>query len=573
MSTSINERARRRHPSLHLATSLGLGLIVLLLVVNFFVTRWNIERQIENQGRVVRRQAFLNSLETVVAHVIEAETSERGYVITGDDEYLKLHSVAVDRANQTLVQLTAQAAEDARRQSQVDALKHRVNDRLAEVQEVIDAYQAGGVEAARETIMTNRGRELVKEMNRLVNEMQLEGEQRLALRIAESSRSAQVTKATNLAGSLMGIGLVALAFLLFRRELWHRQRASDALRRLAAIVESSDDAIVGTSMDGTIMSWNAGARRLYGYAADEVIGKPMSILCSPEKSHEAIANLENACRGGHIEHFETVRICKDGRRIDVSLSISPIRDDTGSVVGASSITRDITERKLLQREVLEIAAREQQRIGQDLHDGTGQELTGLAMLAERLTGELTAQDLRQADLAERIVEGLEQALHHVRALSKGLVPVELDAEGLMAALDGLAQRTSELHQVQCTFECEKPVRILDNQTSTHLYRLSQEAVTNALKHGQAHTIRIQLSDDGAFIRLCVSDDGLGIRSNHPESGGTGLRIMRYRSELIGAVLLIQSAQPRGTEVICTFPHQPDAQRGDHQDAELPVATT
>jgi len=567
------QRARRRLPSLHLATMLGLGLIVLLLIVNFLVTRWNIERQIENQDRVVSRQEFLNTLETILATVTEAETAERGYIITGQEDYLKSHQAAVKSTEQFLDQLAEQAAEDPLRQSQVAGLKRRVGVRLEELRNVITAQRAGGFDAARHAISTNHGRQLMNEMSQLVAEMQGQGEQALLRRIDESRRSAQVTRATNLAGALMGIGLVALAFLLFRRELLHRQRAEDALRRLAAIVESSDDAIVGKSRDGIIVSWNAGACQLYGYSAEEVLGKPVTMLCPPERSEEAQFQLGRVCSGEHIEHFETDRIRKDGRRIEVSLSISPIRDDSGAVVGASAITRDITERKLLQREVLEIAAREQQRIGQDLHDGTGQELTGLAMLAERLVGELTDRNLPQAAAAERIVEGLEQALRHVRALSKGLVPVDLDAEGLMAALVNLAISTSEIHQMQCTFECEKPVRILDNQTSTHLYRLSQEAVTNALKHGQAQTITIRLTDDGTVIKLQVSDDGVGIRGDNPESGGTGLRIMRYRSGLIGANLLILSGPKGGTQVICTLPHQGERSLGELADDELREAST
>ena len=290
--------------------------------------------------------------------------------------------------------------------------------------------------------------------------------------------------ATNLVGSLLGIGMVSLAFLLFRRELVQRQLAADALRRLAAIVESSDDAIVSKSMDGQIVSWNAGARRVYGYTADEVLGRNIALLCPTERIEEVQANLDRVRCGVHIEHFQTTRIRKDGQRIDVSLSISPIKDHQGAVIGASAIARDVTEQKLLQREVLEIAAREQQRIGQDLHDGTGQELTGLAMLAERLAGELSEQSHPQAGAAAKIVDGLVEALNHVRALSKGLVPVEVDAEGLMVALAELAARTSELHAVNCRFLCDKPVPIVDNQTATHLYRLSQETLTNAVKHGR-----------------------------------------------------------------------------------------
>src|SRR5205085_8223587 len=126
--------------------------------------------------------------------------------------------------------------------------------------------------------------------------------------------------------------------------------------------------------------------------------------------------LDRVREGIPIEHFETSRIRKDGELVEVSLSISPIKDADGNVIGASAIARDVTERMRLQREVLEIAALEQRRIGQDLHDGTGQELTGLAMMTERLAGELAQRSLPQANTATKIVDGLEKALRHVRAL-------------------------------------------------------------------------------------------------------------------------------------------------------------
>ena len=134
------------------------------------------------------------------------------------------------------------------------------------------------------------------------------------------------------------------------------------------------------------------------------------------------------------------------------------------------------------------------------------------------------------------------------------MPVEVDVEGLMVALADLALRTSELPGVRCTFECDEPVCILDNQTATHLYRLSQETVTNALKHGHARKIVISLSDDGELITLKITDNGIGFTDNDLESGGMGLRIMRYRAELIRAKLTIAPAHRRGTEVTCTLPH-------------------
>jgi len=548
-----------QRPSLRKATTVGLGLIVLLLLANVLVSHSNTQRLIANQARVVHTQAILATLEAVLARVTEAETGERGYLITGDEDYLRSYQSAIQRAEETLDRLSKLGAGDAQMQQRIHALKERVDARFEELRSAIAAQRAGGFDAAKHSVSTNQGRRLMNEMRSLVTEMQEQEQDALAVRSAESSRSAQVTRATNLVGSLMGIVMVGVAFFLFRRELAHRQRADDALRRLAAIVESSDDAIVSKSLDGLIVSWNAGARRIYGYAAEEVIGRPIALLCPPERVDEVQNNLERVRHGIHIAHFETTRVRKDGQRIDVSLSISPIKDNGGAVIGASAIARDITERKVLQREVLEIAALEQQRIGQDLHDGTGQELTGIAMMAERLAWEMAERSLPYAVTAEKIVVGLEQALRHVRALSKGLVPVELDAEGLMAALAELAERTSELHAVTCSFACDEPVCIVDNQTATHLYRLSQEAVTNALKHGRAKRIIISLVDDGEFIRLAIKDDGVGFTNHGREADeGTGLRIMRYRAELIRAKLAIVAARPRGTEVVCTLPHLQDS---------------
>jgi len=535
-------------------TAIGLVLIVLLLVLNMFVSQWNTRRLIENEHKVAHTQRVLTTLEEVLARVTEAETSERGYLITGNADYLKPYQTAIARSEETLKRLERLTADDRPQADQVRTLKERVRIRFNELRRAIVAQQSGGFDAAKYSVSTNHGRELMDEMLELVGQMQVVESAALTSRSDESHRSAQVTMITNLVGSLMGISMVGVAILLFRRELAHRLRAQDAGLRLAAIVESSDDAIVSKTFDGLIVSWNAGANRIYGYTADEVIGRPIALLCPPERTGEIQTNLDRVRRGEHIEHFETIRIRRDGRRIDVSLRISPLKDSSGQVIGASAIARDVTERKLLQREVLEIAAQEQQRIGQDLHDGTGQELTGLAMMAERLTGELARQSLPQAAIAAGIVDGLEEALSHVRSLSKGLVPVELDTEGLMVALSGLSVRTSKLPDVICTFECDQPVRIRDNQTATHLYRLSQESVANALKHGRARNITMKLANDHEFITLQIADDGSGF-DHQQQSGGAGLRIMAYRAELIRGNLTIGRVHPCGTLITCTLPCQ------------------
>jgi len=558
----MTPRIRRILPA---PTTVGLVLMVALLIVNGLVSEWNINRLVENENRVIQTQQVLTTLEEVLSNVTESETAERGFLITDDEQYLIPYESAIVRIQETLDRLTKLTADERRQQELIDALRQRVDARLAELRRAISARKAGGFDAARQSVSTNHGRQLMLEMRNLVAEMKQIEQQSLATAATQSRRSAQVTTVSNFLGAGLGIGMVALAFYLFRLDLAHRERTADVTRRLAAIVESSDDAIVSKTLDGVIVSWNAGAQRIYGYTSAEAVGQPITILCAPEHRDDIFRNLERVKRGIHIEHFETTRIRKDGRKIDISLSISPIKGASGEVIGASAIARDITEHKALQREVLEIAALEQRRIGQDLHDGIGQELTGLTMMTQRLLGELAERPPRAA--AAKIHAGIEQALSHVRAVSKGLVPVEVDAEGLMVALADLAERTDELHGVSCTFECHRPVAIADNQTATHLYRMSQEAVANAIKHGHPHHIVIRLGVEGELATLRVIDDGTGFDSSSESFAGTGLRIMRYRADLIGAQLEITRARPHGTIVTCTVAQGQPGEDGHRLEIE------
>jgi PAS domain S-box-containing protein len=548
----MNERTRRFLPQ---PAAAGLSLIVLTLVSNLLVSEWNTRRLIENEHRVAHTQKVLTTIEEVLARVTEAETGERGFLITDDLNYLQSYERAADRAYETLRRLAELSAEDAPQKGRIAALRERIDARLAELRRAIAAKKAGGFDAARQSVSTNHGRRLMNEMADLVSQMQSHEHARLAQRASESRRSARIGTITDLVGTCLGVATVVLALYLFRRDLANRQRADDAVRRLAAIVESSDDAIIGKTLDGLITSWNSGAVRVYGYTAEEVVGRPVRLLCPPERVDEVAQNLERVCRGERIAHFVTQRLRADGGRIDVSLSISPVKDTNGNVIGASAIARDVTGTKTLQREVLAIAGEEQRRIGQDLHDGTGQELTGLAMLGQRLSATLASKGLPETDLASKIVAGLEEALGHVRALSKGLVPVEVDAEGLMAALADLVSRTEELHDVRCTFECKQRVRVLDNQTATHLYRMSQEALANALKHGKPKHIAVRLRAEGDLVTLEIADDGAGLVEAPSGETGMGLRIMHYRAELIGAKLAIKPNEPTGTCIVCTLNHK------------------
>jgi PAS domain S-box-containing protein len=225
------------------------------------------------------------------------------------------------------------------------------------------------------------------------------------------------------------------------------------------------------------------------------------------------------------------------------------RDVDGNPTQVLGAALDVTDRKRLELEVLEVAATEQRRIGGELHDSVGQELTGLCMLVDNLGEGLRDESPDEAQRADRIAGGLRQALGEVRALSRGLIPVEVDSEGLMAALSDLASRTTEVHGIPCEFSCQSPVTVHNNFTATQLFRIAQEAMTNAVKHSKAANIRVSLERKGAFLTLKIADDGIGLPEDMEESG-VGLRIMRYRAGQIGAQLSVRTAGGGGTLVSC-----------------------
>ena len=336
-------------------------------------------------------------------------------------------------------------------------------------------------------------------------------------------------------------------------DITERKEAADAvIRRLAAVVENSVDAIFSKDLDGTIRTWNGGAERLYGYSRDEAVGRSVKMLVPEDRADEWTKVMATLARGEHVEQLETERIRKDGQRRAVALTVSPIRDSDGKVVSASVTGRDISRRKELEREVVEIASLEQRRIGQDLHDSVSQELTALNMLAGDLAETLRSDPSNASQLVEGLVLGLQRSQQELRAVMRGLLPVSVDAEGLMAALSDLANRTQQKDKVTCVFDCPQPVLVEDNVIATHLYLIAQEAVHNAVKHARCQNIRISVESDQLLV-LRVQDDGIGIPDQPAENhGGLGLRIMRNRAAIIRATLTIEPAKPAGTVVTCTL---------------------
>jgi PAS domain S-box-containing protein len=479
------------------------------------------------------------------------------------------------------------------------------------------------------------------------------------------------------------------------------------------VVENSDDAIITLDLDGVIQTWNVGAERIFQYSAKEAVGRNVAFLRPLEAADDEAVFRRHIRQGKRIDHYETHRVRKDGRVIDISVSISPLNDSAGRITGFSKISRDITERNVdrrmfdqllesapdgfvilnaegivrmanartevlfglpskkimgaafeallpaeernrftacrreflrqpgrsekfrgmhlqglrhrsgsfpmeislsqvetpegpfiiiditditerkeaeqtirelnsaleqrveerttalteqiaarlrLEEELLHISEREQRRIGQDLHDDLGQQLAGAWMMADVLQRMLEAEKSPRHAEAKKIGGLLQKALAHTRGLARGLHPVSPEQGGFAKALETLAAQSGELFGVKCLFECEDAPPIDDEAISTHLYRIAQEAVSNAVKHGFAKKVLIRLTRTA----LTITDNGGGLLEPL-QSEGMGMRIMRYRAEMAGGTLSVCNGRRKGVIVTCQF--QPTTHHAEEKPAK------
>jgi PAS domain S-box-containing protein len=507
-------------------------------------------------------------------------------------------------------------------------------------------------------------------------------------------------------------------------DITDRKRAEAAAMRLAALVRSSRDAVVAKDLNGIITDWNQGAQRIFGYKPKEIIGKSILTLIPREHQFEESDILRRIRRGESIDHFETIRRRRDGRLIEVSLTISPIRDLHGKIVGVSKIARDITERKISERrlteqtrlldltndaifisdmreritfwnrgakelygysaeeafgkvarellctefpesigtirkrlvrdhrwsgelvhrrkdgskvvvmsrwsldhdergkpmsiletntditarkgaevalqrskgalehvveqrtkelrvanaeleneiqrrkglegEILAVSDREQQRLGQELHDGLCQHLTAVAFMTRSIALRLRDHRVVDADDIEKVAELVNAAAVDTRNLSRALHRVDVDAAALVVALQDLVDR--EIWRTPCRLEMKPSFQINDDAAAAHFYRIAREAVINANKHAQARQIVVRLERVRKEIVLRVIDDGIGFQKDLKPQQGLGYHIMKYRAQLMGGRLEIDSPQTGGTRVSCYLPsHAPGSRKAPNAD--------
>ena len=375
-----------------------------------------------------------------------------------------------------------------------------------------------------------------------------------------------------------------------------RKKIEDDLRRseerFRLIVKYAPVAMLMVNSAQEVVLANEPSEKLFGFRNGELMGCDFGRLIGPfGEAHKNIATYQSRPKKLKMEAGrELYALRKDGREVPVEIALNPVQMPEGRFVMVTildiserkraqdilrqanetlerevhertsqllhlngKLRREVTTRKNLQHQVMDISERERRRIGQDIHDGLGQQLTGVAMLADALLDKLKSKKIDEAEDARRVMLLLQQARSQARRLAHGLQPVPSESDGLMFSLKELAETVTNLG-VDCRFQSPGPIHLHDNLKATHVFRIAQEAVSNALRHGKCQRIWLSLSASNGFLRLEIRNDGRKfIVRRKKKSGGIGLQLMKFRSETMGGTLQIHPLARGGALIACTIP--------------------
>lgn len=344
------------------------------------------------------------------------------------------------------------------------------------------------------------------------------------------------------------------------RERRERRQVEDALEAqrllIGTLIDSLPEIIYTVDIQNRLTVVNRAMLEVTNKKREELIGKRISEIWQDETTVDVEALAATVMRTGRaVSGQERHWFTPDGSIRWFNLTLAPLRVQ-GKITGLVCAVTEVTDRKALEQEILEISNREQRRLGSDLHDGLGQELTGLSLLLKGLEVQLEREAPQYSAQVAKISDLLARAIQSTRSLARGLAPVNLERGGLPEALKHLAARCTDMYNLQCTFTMHgQKVPELEEGAATHLYRVAQEATTNAARYAEAKSIAIELRTVGRKLQLSITDDGIGLSAGLAQRRpGLGLKIMEYRARMLGGDVVFEEPG-RGTRIVLTAPLQ------------------
>ena len=367
-------------------------------------------------------------------------------------------------------------------------------------------------------------------------------------------------------GILCAVLLTAFGWVVLLRRRVHQQtqiiedklQAEAALKeRYLDLFENANDMVFTHDLTGHMTSINKAGERLLQRPRGEILTKELIDLIIEDERPAVREWLKQVTTGAEATAVDWDFVNAAGQKLKLEVS-SRLVEQAGRLIEVEGVARDVTARKRMEKEILEISNREQQRLGHDLHDGVCQQLAAIAYRAHILARHLKEKDAAESSEAGDISHLINESLVQTRTVARGLFPVRLEEDGLAAAVEELTVGTGKLYDIKCDFSSSGTLPTLHNSVAMHLHFIAQEAILNAAKHSHAGVISVRLLKElDDLILLSVQDNGVGFQPADQDGGGMGIGIMRYRARAIGAVLAIKTQPGRGTLVSCKYHLQAD----------------
>jgi two-component system, LuxR family, sensor kinase FixL len=337
---------------------------------------------------------------------------------------------------------------------------------------------------------------------------------------------------------------------------------------LLSLLNAVRDAVVIVDPSGHVLVWNAGAEQLLGYRAREMAGERFVRRIVADAEADLSRFMRRAAADLNGEPYTSRWRAKDGQLVDVAGHVTAVRSGR-RLIGLALVVHDVAslhesgERQRLEQEVVSIAEEERRRIGRDLHDSVCQQLVAISLEAEVAASGAKDRTAPETDALLQLARSLRQSAEELRQLARGLAPADLAPEELRVNIERLTARMCGLFGVASAFRWAAKAGLRNGAAATHVYRIAQEAISNAIRHGHARNVKVSVTSSKHSLRLIIRDDGVGLP---PKAGtaagagaaptdpsGIGIATMHYRAKMAAGQLHITRAKPHGTVVACTIP--------------------